>query len=219
MSKNRNKTPWSTQKTMIQVYEKKFWGEGEGRFYSGDGSRFSCFVDPYVKLVNEFLNTFPAKISVCDLGCGDFFVGKQLIDSASEYTAVDIVPDLIEENQKKFKAGNVSFQCLNIAEDDLPQADCVIIRQVFQHLSNKEIQAVLNKLRNYKYLFLTEHIPASDFEPNIDIIPGRGIRLAIKSGVDISKNPFRFFYKKKEELLVVNDEKWGGKIVTTLYRI
>ncbi len=219
MTKNRNKKPWPTQKVMIQVYEKKFWGEGEGKFYSGDGSRFPCFVDPYIEKVKAFLNSFPSKISVCDLGFGDFFVGNQLVDSVSEYFAIDIVPDLIEENKEKYKSSNVSFQCLNVAEDDLPKADCVIIRQVFQHLSNKEIQAVLNKLGEYKYLLLTEHIPASDFEPNVDIVSGRGIRLAKKSGVDILANPFVFSFKNQEEVLSINDEKWGGKIITKLYSI
>ncbi len=219
MTRNRNKKTWPTQKAMIQVYEKKFWGEGEGKFYSGDGSRFPCFVDPYIDKVKAFLNSFPSKISVCDLGCGDFFVGNQLVDSVCEYFAIDIVPDLIEENKKKYKASNVSFQCLNIAEDDLPKADCVIIRQVFQHLSNKEIQAVLNKLGEYKYLLLTEHIPAFDFEPNVDIVSGRGIRLAKKSGVDILANPFVFSFINQKEVLSINDEKWGGKIITNLYSI
>ena len=93
------------------------------------------------------------------------------------------VEDLIERNKEKFKDEEVEFRCLNIAVDELPSGDCVLIRQVLQHLSNAEVDSILNKLSDYKYIIITEHVPIGDFDPNVDIISGQGTRLKKKSGL------------------------------------
>ena len=220
MSKEKShKKPWPTKDAMEQVYEKSLWGGGKVDFYSGEGSHKAEIVNPYVEVVSSFLKSFENPLSVVDLGCGDFNVGKQLIEYSSQYFAVDIVGDLIERNKKTFEAENLSFDCLNIAEDALPKGDCVLIRQVLQHLSNKEVLAAVQKLSQYKYVILTEHIPSSDFESNLDIISGQGIRLKKNSGLDITREPFNFKFKKSKELLSVDVESWKGRIVTTLFEV
>ena len=148
-------THWPTKKVMDQIYEKKLWGGQSKDFYSGEGSHLPEFVSPYVESVRSFLTSFKDPLTVCDLGCGDFNVGKQLVPFTKKYVAVDIVADLIEYNQKTFKAENLEFQCLDIAEADLPTADCVFLRQVLQHLSNAEVQRIVEKLPQYKYIILT----------------------------------------------------------------
>ena len=60
-----------------------------------------------------------------------------------KYIAVDIVENLIERNKTLFKEDNLEFHCLDIVEDDLPKADCIILRQVLQHLSNAEIETIV----------------------------------------------------------------------------
>jgi 2-polyprenyl-3-methyl-5-hydroxy-6-metoxy-1,4-benzoquinol methylase len=96
---------------------------------------------------------------MCDLGCGDFNVGQGLVKYTKNYIAVDIVEMLITYNKKNFKQDNLEFHCLDIAVDDLPTGDCVVLRQVLQHLSNVEVQQVLGKLMNFKYVVVTEHLP------------------------------------------------------------
>ena len=185
------KTPWPTKKVMQQVYDLNLWGgSGSDEFYSGEGSHESSLVEPYIKSVIEFLNGFKIPITICDLGCGDFNIGKQIVDKVEFYHAIDIVPKLIARNEQLFKFNNLKFHTLDISKDQLPLGDCVIIRQVFQHLSNKEILDIIKKLSNYNYVIITEHIPYFDFTPNIEIISGRGIRLKKQSGVDITKPLF-----------------------------
>ncbi len=154
---------------------------------------------------------------VCDLGCGDFNVGKELVQHSEKYIAVDIVPDLIARNKREFKADNLKFHVLDIAAQDLPSGDCAIIRQVLQHLSNAEIKSVVEKLDDFKYVILTEHLPEGDFEPNKDIISGQGIRLKKKSGVNITAPPFNFKVKEEKQLLSVKHPDFKGVLVTTLY--
>src|SRR5690606_29931744 len=211
------KTPWPTKRAMEQVYEKNLWGGNKAEFYSGEGSHLSEIVNPYITAVTSFLTSFENPLSVCDLGCGDFNVGKELVKHTEKYIAVDIVPSLIAHNKETFQAPNLEFQCLDIALDDLPSADCAILRQVLQHLSNAEIQSIVKKVADYKYIILTEHLPEGAFIPNKDIISGQGNRLKVQSGVNILAPPFNFKVAKERQLsaVVLNDGK--GIILTSLF--
>jgi SAM-dependent methyltransferase len=211
------KTPWSTKAAMEQVYELKLWGGNNSNFYSGSGSHQLDIVKPYIAAVISFLTSFKTPISVCDLGCGDFNVGKELVAYTKNYVAIDIVAPLIAFNKEKFKEQNLEFHCSDIAVADLPMGDCAIIRQVLQHLSNGEVQAIVNKLLNFKYLILTEHVPEGAFIPNKDIISGQGIRLKKKSGINLVAPPFHLKVKEEKQLIAFPLEVNKGILVTTLY--
>lgn len=215
----RIKKPWPTKDAMDQVYAMKLWGGGSADFYSGVGSHQPEIVNPYIAVVKSFLTSFKNPLVVCDLGCGDFNVGKELVKHTKKYVAIDIVSDLIMRNKEKFKQENLEFHCLDIAVDDLPPGDCAVLRQVLQHLSNAEIARIVRKLGDYKYVILTEHVPEGNFTPNKDIISGQGIRLKKQSGVNVLAPPFNCKVKEEKRLLsvVLNDGK--GIIVTTLYTI
>ncbi len=212
----RHKEPWPTKKAMEQVYADNLWGGKAASFYSGDGSHHKEIVDPYILALKSFLTSFETPLVVCDLGCGDFNVGKQLVNYTKRYEAVDIVTDLINYNKEKFKIKKLSFHCLDIAKDQLPSGDCAIIRQVLQHLSNDEVCSVMNKLVNYKYVIVTEHLPEGDFEPNKDIISGQGIRLKKQSGLNLLKPPFNLKVKEVTELLEFKLKDGKGVIQTKL---
>jgi hypothetical protein len=211
------KNSWPTKAAMEQVYELRLWGDEKTEFYSGSGSHQLDIVKPYIAAVVSFLTSFKTPISVCDLGCGDFNVGKELVVYTKKYVAIDIVAPLIVFNKEKFKESNLEFHCLDIAVADLPLGDCAIIRQVLQHLSNAEVQAIVNKLVNFKYLILTEHLPKVDFIPNKDIISGQGIRLKKKSGINLLVPPFNLKVKEEKQLIAYYLEPDKGVLVTTLY--
>jgi SAM-dependent methyltransferase len=224
MNKKRNgikriKKPWPTKEAMEQVYAMKLWGDNQSNFYSGMGSHDPKIVDPYIDALISFLTSFKSPLVVCDLGCGDFNVGKELVKYTETYFAVDIVADLIEHNKKKFQDGNLQFICLDITIDDLPSGDCALLRQVLQHLSNAEIQSIANKLKGFKYVILTEHLPQGDFIPNKEILSGQGTRLKKESGLNLLAPPFNFKVKNDKQLLSVILKNGEGIIVTTLYEI
>ena len=214
---NKSKTPWATKAVMEQIYERHLWGGSEFDFYSGKGSHELQIVQPYIEAVTKFLKSHHKQLTVCDLGCGDFNIGKQLLPYTESYIAVDIVPALIERNKQQFQFEHLEFQCLDIAKNELPEADGVILRQVLQHLSNREIKTIVKKLISYNYIILTEHLPIGDFIPNKDIITGQGIRLKQQSGVDLLTEPFNLKIKSKVVLneVVLDDNK--GMIKTVLY--
>lgn len=214
-----SKTPWPTKDAMQQVYAKNLWGSGDTDFYSGEGSHDTETVQAYLKAVIGFFKSLETPPVVCDLGCGDFNVGKELVPYTQAYTAVDIVPELIAHNTKKFKSKQLSFATLDLAKDPLPEGDCALLRQVLQHLSNAEIQAIVNKLYAYRYVILTEHLPDQEFTPNIDIISGQGIRLKKKSGVELLTPPFNFNVKAAKQLVSLPAPGVKGRLVTTLYTV
>ena len=217
-SKNSKvKTPWPTQKAMQQVYEKQLWGSNKTLFYSGEGSHQKKITSPYLESVIEFLKTFSKPPTLCDLGCGDFNVGQQLLPYVSQYIGLDIVPELIEHHKSKHESKNIVFDYKDLAKDLLPSANCAILRQVLQHLSNAEVQAILKKLNQYQYVIITEHLPLGNFEPNKDIISGQGIRLKKGSGVVVQEPPFYFKPKASKELNTVVLENGKGLIQTVLY--
>jgi hypothetical protein len=203
---------------MEQVYNQGLWGENNTPFYSGSGSHDLEIIVPYIETVISFLKKFSPFLTVCDLGCGDFNIGKKIAPFSSMYIAIDIVDELILYNQTKYDSENISFKCLDISTEALPKTECVIIRQVLQHLCNTEIESILKKLYQFKYIILTEHLPDGEFIPNLDILSGQGIRLKKNSGIDIEAYPF-YFKALKKELLRTSYKAYKGVIVTTLYEV
>lgn len=215
----KKKSPWPTKEAMQQIYELHLWGGHEYDFYSGLGSHDDKVVKPYIESVSTFLSSFETLLTVCDLGCGDFNVGRQLYPYTSKYEAIDIVPDLIERNRKIFQEEHLDFHCLDIAEDEWPPADCIILRQVLQHLSNEEVKKVVERLKSYRYLVLTEHLPEGKFKANEDLISGQGIRLKKGSGLNLLSEPFNLEVKSEKVLSSINYPKGKGEIITTLFEL
>lgn len=201
-----------------EIYDRGLWGKADksDQFFSGHGSHLADHVDPYITAISEFLQS-AAPPNVVDLGCGDFNVGCQIRPYCARYVACDIVPKLIAYNKEKFRRLDVDFRCVDIIEDPLPEGDVVIIRQVLQHLSNKHIERVLNKLKLYKYVVLTEFVPEGEFIPNIDQPTGSFSRLArgIHSGVVLTRDPF--LLKVKSERTICRTLEPLGFVTTIVY--
>ena len=207
----------SIEQIFSKIYKDGSWNKNSLNFNSGPGSHNKKLVAPYVKFVNLFLLDKKLK-SIIDLGCGDFNVGKNIYKNVNKYYAFDIVPDLIKTNKKKFNDKKIVFECKNFIDDSLPKADGVIIRQVLQHLDNKSIIKILDKIKPYKYAIITEHIPKTIFTPNIDKNIGLTTRLEFNSGINIEIDPFNFNFISKKEIKL-EDKELGGIHKTVIYTL
>lgn len=176
------------------TYLNYLWGrkKGDFNFYSGDGSHNPSVIDEYLREVSEFLSHLKSKPVVVDIGCGDFHIGSQLSIYAEHYIACDVVPAVIEANIKRNELNNVSFRVLDAATQELPNGDVAILRQVLQHLSNRDIQNVLQRIKgNFQYLIFTDHQPLeSEWTPNLDKQTGPNTRTEYGSGLDLCQAPF-----------------------------
>jgi len=214
----------SAQQIFTQIYNEGAWGspsDQERRFSSGSGSRDEAVVTAYVEAVRPILASFDRKPDVVDLGCGDFSVGSKLRSLCNRYIACDIVAPLIEENRARFAESDVEFRVLDASVDELPPGDVVFIRQVLQHLSNRQIKDCLANISGrYRFLILTDHLPISDaFRPNLDKPTGPGTRLSLNSGVEITRPPFNFEVRSQKRLCDIRAlcGVYDGIIRTTSY--
>ncbi len=129
--------------------------------------------------------------SIVDLGCGDFSVGRQILEGSSvRYTGIDVVPELIEHHKSTVQHPRASFQCADITNDPLPAADLCLVRQVLQHLSNGEIVRVLANLRNFSQILISEDVPVHPKSFNRDKPHGPDVRSYYGSGVYVERPPF-----------------------------
>jgi Methyltransferase domain len=209
------------------IYAQRYWGKSEDPFdnhFSGPGSHRPEIVGPYVSAVIKFLRTFDKKPNAVDLGCGDFAVGSLIRPYCSRYVACDIVDALIVSDRTKYANSAVDFRVLDMTADDLPEGDIVFIRQVFQHLSNRDIKKVINRLlTKYRLMIVTEHLPlSSEFTPNRDKPTGPRIRIDFgESGVVLTEHPFNLKAKQSTILCEVCQNHAGrdGVVRTMLYSL
>ena len=85
--------------------------------------------------------------TVLDAPCGDWFWMQHADLADINYTGVDIVPQLIEENRRKFGSENRRFECANLTEDALPAVDLIFSRDCLVHLSLEDACRII---RNFK---------------------------------------------------------------------
>jgi SAM-dependent methyltransferase len=174
-----------------EIYEHRRWGGDQGDFHSGSGSTIE-HAQLYAPVIKRFIDEHDVR-HVIDLGCGNFRIGAQLIDNNNvRYTGIDIVRSLIESNRRQHGDQRVRFECLDIIEDELPEGDLCLIRQVLQHLSNQQISRVLANVERYRYVIVTEHYPAPGAlrAKNLDKPCGEDVRIYDGSAVFLDAPPF-----------------------------
>jgi SAM-dependent methyltransferase len=204
----------ATQEIFERIYRYGLWGGRKRfwrRFYSGTGSFDQKIIRPYVEAVLPLISGK----RVVDIGCGDFTVGKHLIDSAKHYDACDIARPLINYNRRKFRSYGLEFHSLDAVNEPLPNGGVVLLRQVLQHLSNKSVASVLSKIQKYPIAIITDNVPRFPFEPNVDIPTGVGDRTAKMSGLVLTAAPFNLHAKTSR--LICEVEWQGGTIQTHVY--
>lgn len=116
------------------------------------------------KLIQEYgIRTF------MDAPCGDLHWMKETALNVGHYIGVDIVGPLIEKNRKAFGKAGTSFLCLDLAKDELPQADIIFCRDCLVHLTYDEICKVIANFKrsNSTYLLTTTF---TDRRDNIDLV-------------------------------------------------
>jgi SAM-dependent methyltransferase len=188
-------------------------GPTTAEFYSGEGTEEAAS-QPYVDRIRGLITEHGIK-TVLDIGCGDFRVGEKILHGTNiqGYIGVDVVPDLVRYNERRFRAvAGVQFLCLDAVKDELPAADLCLLRLVLQHLSNHQVQILLSKVARYPLVIATDEISdASPGDYNRDKSPGPHVRLG--KGLALEHSPFG---AKIEKLF---EQPLGRKAVMRTVRI
>jgi len=193
---------WRRKLIFSRIYLHNRWGHDASskKFFSGPGSRGPA-VDAYIEMITTELTKleqqFGRPISVLDLGCGDFAVGREIIARLPSvtYLGCDIVPALIEHHQAAYADSRTAFRRLDIVSDKLLNADVCLIRQVLQHLSNDDISSVITKLDKFAAVYISERQQITLEGPANRPKPvGAGVRFDWTAGkgrsVELDQPPF-----------------------------
>jgi hypothetical protein len=137
--------------------------------------------------------------TLLDLPCGDLNWMSQVDLGNVSYTGADIVPELIDDLEIRFKDTGKKFICLDSSKDPIVSAyDAIFCRDLLVHLSTKHIADVLTNFQESKSTFLiTTHF--SDDRPYKNLRPlslGVGWR-----AINFRLAPFNF----PEPLLELNE--------------
>ena len=193
----------SNREIFSDIYANGGWykpPDPEEKFGSGRGSHDEEIIVPYINTLIPLLTNNNIR-NIVDLGCGDFWIMRHVLGALSEagynffYTGIDVVEDLVNYNSARFKHPAIKFLCMDAAADDepLPDGELLIIRQVFQHLSNADVKKILSKTKKFKFVLITESIyDAPDAVPNIDKQADNQTRVHLKSGVYLEHAPYNF---------------------------
>ena len=164
-----------------EIYEKGHWQVHDKESVSGSGSTLQATINTRKGIV-DILKKYSIK-SILDIACGDFNWFKEIDLGDIKYIGGDIVETLIESN-KKYETDLITFEVLDITKSDLPEADLLICRDVFVHLSIEDIELALKNIRGkYKYV-LTTNFPTVENNREVETGKWRILNVAL--------SPFNF---------------------------
>lgn len=170
----------TVEKIFTEIYQAGDWDE---KGFSFSGSQIEITRD-YVSFLEDFMAKNSIK-TVVDVGCGDWAFSRHIDWDGIQYIGIDIVEFVIDRNQKLFARPSITFVHANALEIELPKADLLVCKDVFQHLSNAEILKLLEKFKGYNHCLITNFIdPVTLSSSNSDILCGE------IHYVDLSKPPF-----------------------------
>lgn len=163
-----------------QIFRERRWKSDES--VSGHGSSM-LNSGPLRQRLPQVLQSLDAQ-TFLDAPCGDFNWMKNVdLQNNVKYLGGDIVEDVISSNREKYERHNRNFFRLDIAEDNLPNADVWLCRHVLFHLSNEDVMLVLrNFVRSSISYIVTED---STFVHSNENIYSGGFRF-----VNLRKPPF-----------------------------
>jgi hypothetical protein len=185
----------SPQAVFSHIYRKNVWGNAESA--SGRGStleRTRAIRGVLPGLLKEL-----GAASLLDAACGDFNWMQQVDLGGVSYLGADVVPELVEKNCRDHAGSDRNFLLLDITRDQVPQADVILCRDCFIHLSfGHALRALANFKRSGAAYLLATTYPG--LRENADIITGRW------RTVNLQAPPFNLPAPTR---LVVEDEEAG----------
>lgn len=190
------------QETFRTIYFLNVWGDAES--VSGPGSSMKQTVR-----IREWLPETLKKLGIhvlLDASCGDFnWLKATDLNCIEEYIGVDIVPELIVENIKKYANSRTLFMHKDITKDPLTKADAIICRDCLTHLSFADIFAALKNFKKSgaRYLITSTYPHRTT---NLDLQGANLVHLLRYRPLNFQKPPFNF----PEPIMILLEENTEG---------
>tara|TARA_B100000900_G_scaffold115545_1_gene97140 strand:+ start:496 stop:1140 length:645 start_codon:yes stop_codon:yes gene_type:complete len=136
------------------IYKSNHWNKSKkfdsNQSYSGPGSvANSIQTNNLILELQKFFKENDIK-NILDAPCGDCAWIKKIFETDINYTGIDIVEDLINQNKLTFNSNlNIKFYCEDLTEyKNFNNYDFILLRDFFIHLPLKMINKILTNLKN-----------------------------------------------------------------------
>ena len=171
------------KEVFCDIYKRKIWGDGSG------GGSAPDVAAPYIRFVEAYLifPSFPFSPldvgTVLDIGCGDGVIAARIDWKGWTYFGVD------------------AAQGFDALTDELPEADLILCKEVLQHLSNEQVQLLLDRTARYPRRLFTNTCHES-LPVNTDITTGdcRAVDLTLPPFSQSAKTVFKYGHWIVQEL-------------------
>ena len=149
-----------------EIFRENTWGDADSRSGVGSNRLYTETTRAELPLLIEEFGFN----SMLDLPCGDFF-WMRLVTLDLDYVGGDIVPQLMERNQRLYGGERRRFARMDIVCDRLPKVDLVFCRDCFVQLSYEDAFRALSNIKRSgsTYLLTTTFI---DRQSNRDVRTG-----------------------------------------------
>ncbi len=114
-----------------EVYRVNAWGSAESK--SGVGSTLA-YTERLRQELPGFLRARGVR-SLVDLPCGDFNWMRHVDLRGIEYLGLDVVPELIEANQRAYGGAGKNFRVCDGLRESPPRVDLIFCRDLLIHFS------------------------------------------------------------------------------------
>lgn len=135
------------KEVFTDIYARKMWGDGSGGGSAPDVAR------PYISFISDIIlgaTCMGRPFTVLDIGSGDGAIADEINWYNATYIGVDAA---------------YGFDALT---DELPDADLVLCKEVLQHLSNEQAQALLDRTAHYPIRLFTNNCDPEHMNEDID---------------------------------------------------
>jgi SAM-dependent methyltransferase len=147
------------KKIFKYIFLSGYWldyNTNENQSRSGRGSNIdqSLYLKEELKLFFEKNNVK----NILDIGCGDFKWMSSLLKEVDydSYLGIDIVDKLIDNNIRNYETDKIQFLQKDIVNEEiatLKKFDFILVRHVFIHLKNSNINKVIDKIKKLDFKF------------------------------------------------------------------
>ena len=152
-----------------RVYRENVWGGSGG----GAGPEVS---EPFATIASDLIRKHNVK-RVLDIGCGSAWPATLIDLNGAEYTGVDVVASVI--GQARSQHPQWKFIEADALTDSLPDADLVLLKEITQHLSDADIQTLIERLRKYPMVLHCSVAESMNKPRKISDFNTRGVALSL----------------------------------------
>jgi SAM-dependent methyltransferase len=156
----------------IEPFRRHYEDDGSDWGNSSGAGSDAYYTIPYRAFLERFIRMNGIR-SIVDIGCGDWMFSRFINFDHLSYRGYDVVESVVDRNRARFASSNVQFDLMPDDLSQVPSADLLVMKDVLQHLPDREIVRHRTELFDrFPRCLLTNSYRKIDTRRNVDILHG-----------------------------------------------